>query len=81
MTVEVGEVTHYFTNIGVGVIELNGQLEVGDTIRIKGAHTDFTQEVDSMEIDGEKVQKAETGQSVGMKVKERVREGDVVYRE
>lgn len=77
---EIGEVTHYFTDIGVGVIKLNGTLGVGDTIRIKGAHTDFEQEVDSMEIDREKIPEANAGQSVGMKVKDRVREGDVVYK-
>ncbi len=80
MTEKIGEVTHYFTDLGVGIIKLEGELEVGDHIEVKGATTDFEQEVDSMEIDREKVEKAEAGESVGMQVKERVREGDEVYK-
>ncbi|MAE42605.1 hypothetical protein CMO93_02445 [Candidatus Woesearchaeota archaeon] len=47
---EVGKVTHYYTNIGVAVVELTGALKVGDKIRIKGATSDFEQTVDSMQI-------------------------------
>ncbi|KXB08302.1 hypothetical protein AKJ55_01205 [candidate division MSBL1 archaeon SCGC-AAA382M17] len=77
---KVGEITHYFTDIGVGVIELSGNLSVGDEISIEGATTDLTQEVDSMEIDREKVEEAGPGDAVGIKVEGRVREGDLVFK-
>ncbi len=77
---EVGSVTHYFTKIGVAVVELNDTLSVGDRILIKGMTTNIEQTVDSMQIERESIKKAEAGQSVGLKVEDRVREGDVVYR-
>ena len=77
---EIGKVSHHFGNIGVGVIELSGSLVVGDKIRIKGATTDFKQKVDSMQIEHEKVEEAKKGQSIGLKVKDSVREQDTVYK-
>ncbi|KXB06413.1 translation elongation factor-like protein [candidate division MSBL1 archaeon SCGC-AAA382C18] len=77
---EIGEVTHYFTDISVGIIELTDKLELGDKISIEGATTDFQQEVNSMQIEHEDVEEAEAGDAVGMKVKNRVREGDKVYK-
>ena len=77
---EIGKVTHYFTKIGVAVIELSDTLKVGDTIAIRGATTDFTQRVESMQIEHENVEEARTGQAVGLKVRDRVREGDIVYK-
>ncbi|MFP4045620.1 MAG: translation elongation factor-like protein [Candidatus Aenigmatarchaeota archaeon] len=76
---KVGEVTHFFTDISVAVIELSGKLTVGDTIHVKGATTDFEQKVESMEIEEEKIKEARAGQSIGMKMTDRVREGDEVY--
>lgn len=75
----VGKITHFFTNIEVAVIELSGKLNVGDKISIEGATTNVQQNVDSMEIDKKKVESAGKGQSIGMKVKDKVREGDQVY--
>jgi len=80
MSEKIGEVTHYFTDLGVGIIELENKLEVGEKIRVKGSTTDFEQEVTSMEIDRDEVEEAEAGESIGMKVRERVREGDEVYK-
>ncbi|MFW5902613.1 MAG: translation elongation factor-like protein [archaeon] len=80
MNEKIGEVTHYFTDLSVGIIKLEDELRVGDKIRIKGATTDFEQEIKSMEIDREEVEEAGPGESVGMKVKNRVREGDEVYK-
>lgn len=77
---EIGSVTHYFTKIGVAVVELSDTLLVGDRILLKGMTTDFEQTVDSMQIEHEDVEKAEAGQSIGLKVDERVREGDSVYK-
>ena len=77
----IGRVVHYFDKIGVAVISLDAPLKVGDTIRIVGGEsTDFTQEVESMEIEHEKIKKAKKGQEVGLRVKEKVREGYKVYR-
>lgn len=77
---KIGEVTHFFTDLSVGIIELSGGLELGDTIHVKGATTDFEQNVNSIEIDRESVEEAGAGDSVGTKVKDRVREGDEVFR-
>jgi phage terminase small subunit len=78
--VEVGRITHFFSKISVAVIELEESLTVGDTIVVKGPTTDFEQSVESMQIEHRDVQKAEAGQSIGLKVVQRVRETDVVYK-
>jgi len=80
MEIEIGKVTHFFNGISVAVIELIDKIAVGDTIHIKGATTDFVQKVESMEINHKKVEEAGYGDSIGLKVKERVREGDRVYK-
>jgi hypothetical protein len=78
--VEIGRITHFFTKISVAVIELTAPLAVGDTILIKGPTTDFEQNVDSMQIEHSNVQRAEAGQSIGLRVAQRVRENDMVYK-
>jgi translation elongation factor EF-1alpha len=78
--VEIGRITHFFTKISVAVIELTMPLAVGDTIVIKGPTTDFEQVVESMQIEHNNVQRAEAGQSIGLKVAQRVRENDMVYK-
>jgi len=78
--VEVGKVTHYFTRIGVAVVELKAPLAIGDQILIKGSTTNLEQTVGSMQIEHKDVQRAEAGQSIGLKVKDRVRENDIVYK-
>lgn len=76
----VGKITHYFTNIGVAVVEVaNGSLKVGDKIHIKGATSDFEQTIESMQIEHENVETAKKGDAIGMKVDQQVREGDEVY--
>ena len=76
----IGNISHYFSKISVAVIELSGDIKIGDKIEIEGATTSFEQEIESMEIENEKVEFATVGQSIGLKVKERVREGDSVYK-
>jgi len=77
----IGKVSHYFSKIGVAVIELSGSLSVGDTIRIVGGEaTDFEQTIDSMEMEHEKIEKAKKGDAIGTKVKEKVREGYKVFK-
>jgi GTPase len=78
--IEVGHVTHFFTRISVAVIELSATLAVGDTILIKGPTTDFEQVVGSMQIEHENIERAEAGQSIGLKTEQRVREEDIVYK-
>ncbi len=76
----VGKITHYFTNIGVAVVEMTeGGLSVGDKIHVKGATSDFEQSIDSMQVEHENVEKAKKGDSVGLKVDQQVREGDQVF--
>ena len=77
----IGKITHYFTNIGVGVIEITeGNLKVGDKIHIKGATSDFEQAVDSMQVEHENIEKAKKGDAIGLKVDQQVREGDQVFK-
>ena len=76
----IGKITHYFTNIGVAVIELEDTLKVGDEISVEGATTNFTQKIDSMQIEHKNVDEAKKGDSIGLKVVDRVREGDQVFK-
>jgi len=76
----VGRVSHYFTRINVAVVVLSDKLSVGDKILVKGSTTGFEQTVESMQIEHENVTSAERGQSIGLKVEGRVREGDEVYK-
>ena len=79
--VELGRVSHYFGKIGVAGIQITQDtLAVGDTIHIKGHTSDFTQKVDSMQIDGRLVEEATAGESVGITVAEHAREHDTVYK-
>jgi putative protease len=76
----VGTVTHYYSHLNVAVVQLNnGTLKTGSTIHIKGATTDFTQTVDSMEYEHQPIEQALAGQSFGLRVKEHAREHDIVY--
>jgi translation elongation factor EF-1alpha len=77
---EVGKITHFFSKINVAVIELKAPLKVGDMIIVKGPTTDFQQVVDSMQIEHENVQTALAGQSIGLRVAQRVRETDAVFK-
>ena len=78
--IEVGRVTHFYPKISVAIVELKAPLNIGDKILIRGATTNFEQTVESMQIEHRNIEKAEAGQIIGLKVKERVRENDKVYR-
>jgi len=78
--IEVGRVTHFYPKISVAIVELKAPLNMGDKILIRGATTNFEQTVESMQIEHKNIEKAEAGQIIGLKVKERVRENDKVYR-
>jgi len=76
----IGKIAHYFTKIIVAVIDLSDELKVGDRISIEGATSNFEQAVNSMQIEHDNVKSATAGQSVGMKVDQRVRQGDLVFK-
>jgi putative protease len=80
MEVKIGTVSHVYKKIGVAIVELSEPLQAGDTIHISGHHTDLTQKVESMQAEHQNLQKAEPGQSVGLKVTGEVREHDLVYK-
>ena len=78
---EIGKVASYFSKIGVAAIDIiKGTLKVGDKIHIKGHTTDIEQDVDSIQIEHQSVPEAKPGDSIGIKVKDRVRDHDVVYK-
>ncbi len=78
---EIGKIKHFFGKISVAVIEVTkDSLKVGDTIRVKGATTDFTQKIDSMQIEHEKIEEAKKGKSIGLKTSEPARANDVVFK-
>lgn len=76
----VGKVRGYFTHVNVAAISLSDSLKKGDKVRIKGHTTDFEQKVASMQIDRKDVKEAKAGDEIGVKVKDRVRPNDTVYK-
>ncbi len=78
---QIGIVRNFFSRISVAAVEITGSgLKIGDTIKVKGALTDFLQKVESMEINRKPVQMAEKGMAIGIKTKEKARPGDLVYK-
>jgi putative protease len=78
---KVGEVVKFFAKPSVAAIVItDGGLKAGDTIHFKGHTTDFTQKVDSMQIDNQAVDEVGVGDDVGIRVAQRVRPGDVAYK-
>ncbi|MEM7826927.1 MAG: translation elongation factor-like protein [Candidatus Aenigmatarchaeota archaeon] len=76
----VGKIRHYYPNISVAVVDVLKKINLGDEILIKGKTTNFKQRVESMQIEHKQINTAEKGQSIGLKVSERVREGDDVFK-
>ncbi|MBI4193088.1 MAG: hypothetical protein HY536_00495 [Candidatus Colwellbacteria bacterium] len=75
----IGKVTHYYTNIGVAIVKFVKPVRTGATVNFKGATTDFTQELVSLQYDHKPLTLAPKGKEVGVKVQERVRDGDHVF--
>jgi hypothetical protein len=75
----IGKVIHFFDKIKVAVIKFSKEIKEGRIVRFKGTHTDFSQELDSMQIDHKAVKTVKKGQEAGIMVSEKVREGDEVY--
>jgi translation elongation factor EF-1alpha len=81
MEEEIGTIIHYYSRINVGILELShGELKVGEKIHIKGKTTDFSQAVESLQIEHQNVPSIKKGESAGLRVNEQVREGDKVFR-
>jgi hypothetical protein len=78
--VQVGHIAHFFSKISVAVVELTAPLTVGDRILVKGPQTDFEQVIESMQIEHVNIQRAEAGQSIGLKTAQHVHERDIVYK-
>ena len=77
---EIGTITHYYGHLSVGIIELQDALKVGDTIHIKGHTDDFTETVESMQIEHANVTEAKAGDSIGINVSQKVHAHDKVYK-
>jgi len=78
---KIGIIEHFFTKVSVAALKItDGNLKVGDTIHIVGTSTDFIQKITTMEINRKPVEMVKPGDDVGIKVKERVREHDIVYK-
>ena len=78
----IGIVTHYFSHIAVAVLKLDpgARLRVGDNIRIQGHTTDFSQRIDSLQVDHAPVTEVGRQDDFGLKVREHARENDIVYK-
>ena len=76
----IGKVSHYFDKISVAVLDLERGLKVGERVHFLGRHTDFRQQITSMQIEHEAVEEVKAGQDVAVKVTQRVRRGDSVFR-
>jgi putative protease len=80
---KVGVVTHYFDKIGVAIVNVKGTIAVGDQIEIRdktGEEVKFNQEVSSMQVEHENINKAKKGQEIGLKVDQGVKEKDLIYK-
>ena len=74
----IGVVTHYYSNLEVAIVKFKGPAKVGVEVHFKGATTDFIEKIKSMQYDHKEIKAAKKGQEVGIKVGDKVREGDEV---
>lgn len=77
---EIGKITHYYGHLSVGIIELADCLKLGETIHIKGHTSDFTQSIDSLQIEHANVSEAKSGDIIGVKFTQKVHPHDKVYK-
>jgi len=77
---EIGKITHYYGHLSVGIIALSDTLKLGETIHIKGHSSDFTQSIDSMQIEHADVPEAKSGDAIGIRVAQKVHPHDKVYK-
>lgn len=80
MDIQIGKVTHYYDKIGVAVVEVTNQpLKVGDTVKVSGHDKEFTETLDSLQVEHKQVNEVPVGESCGVKLKEPAKEGDILY--
>ncbi len=77
---EIGRITNYFSKIGVAVIELTAPVQLGDEIHILGGERDFSQTVDSMQVEHQPIEEGQAGQEIALMLDQKARPGDVVYK-
>ena len=75
----IGTVTHFYGNLGVAIVKFNKKVDAGSQLHFKGATTDFTETVNSMQFDHQPIESAPKGKEVGIKIQKKVREGDEVF--
>ena len=76
----IGQVTHYYDKAGVAIVKFERGISAGSKLRFKGAHTDFVHTADSIQFEHQSITTVKAGQEVGIKVDQRVHEGDKVYQ-
>lgn len=76
----IGKVIHFYNKISVAVLSLNAELRVGETLHFSGKNTDFTQKVESLQIEHQPIERSAAGADVGLKTNQPVHEGDAVYK-
>jgi hypothetical protein len=76
----IGKVTHFYDKINVGIVKFSAAVKLGEVLRFKGKKTEFVQAITSMQFDHKPIEKASRGKEVGIKLNEKVNEGDLVYR-
>ncbi|MEX2032952.1 MAG: translation elongation factor-like protein [Candidatus Colwellbacteria bacterium] len=76
---QIGEVTHYYSHLEVAIVKFSRKVKVGEELHFKGATTDFALKIGSIQFDHKDIDEAKKGQEVGIKVSEKVRQGDKVY--
>ncbi len=77
---KIGNVTHYYDHLGVGIVKLAGPLANGDSIKIVGHGKEFTQVISSMQLEHQVLTSAKKGQEIGIKLDQKVKDGDVVFK-
>ena len=75
----IGKITHYYGHLGVAIAKFKKAVKKGERVHFKGAHTDFEQDINSIQYDHKDIESAKKGQEVGIKTNEKVREGDEIY--
>ena len=80
MEVKVGKITHFYDRIGVAVVVLSDDLKLGDTVHVVGRNTDINQQVQSMEIEHNKIQEGKKGQEVALALNAPARKGDKIFK-
>lgn len=77
---EIGKVTHYYGHLSVGIIELSDSLKTGESIHVKGHSSDFTQTIDSMQVEHASISEAKPGDVIGIKLIQKAHPHDKVYK-